>query len=199
MSLLTPESPLSPQSRYRKLLHLVGRHALCGHEIQDDAGIDLTGARSHWKPIEGSEAHRALHAAPAVDGTHGSTASQVSDDDTRLRDIGRDPREGLRDVFIGKTVKPVAPDSLIVQPAGYGVVIRDLVVVAVKGRVEAGDLGQRGKVGKQGANGRQIVRLMQRRKRRETLQTRYHAMVDQHGPVVIRTTVHDPVADCERT
>ena len=44
-------------------------------------------------------------------------------------------------------MKSVAPDSLVVQPAGYGVVVRDLVVAAVKGRVEAGDLRQRGKIG----------------------------------------------------
>ena len=95
-------------------------------------------------------------------------------------------------------MKSVAADSLLVQPAGYGVVVRDLVVVAVKGRVEAGDLGQRGKFGKQGADRRQIVRLMQRRKCRETLQTRDHAMVDQHGAIVIGTAMHDPMADGER-
>ena len=95
-------------------------------------------------------------------------------------------------------MKSVAADSLVVQPARYGVVVRDLVVVAVKGRVEAGDLRQRGKIGEQGADRRQIVGLMQRRECREPLQTRDHAMVDQHGPIIIRTAVHDPMADGER-
>ena len=70
----------------------------------------------------------------------------MRDDHPRLRDIGRDLRQGLCDVLIGKTVKSVAADSLVVQPAGYGVVIRDLIVVAVKGRIETGDLRQRGKI-----------------------------------------------------
>ena len=105
----------------------------------------------------------------------------MRDDDPALGDFGRNVRQGLRDVFIGKTVKSVTPDALLVQPAGYGVVVRDLVVVAVKGRVEAGDLRQRGKIGEQRADRRQIVGLMQRRKRREPLQTRDHTMVDQHG------------------
>ena len=70
----------------------------------------------------------------------------MRDDDPSLRNIGRDLRQGLRDVFIGKTVKSIAPDSLVVQPAGYGIVVRDRVVTAVKGRVEAGDLGQSGKI-----------------------------------------------------
>ena len=46
-------------------------------------------------------------------------------------------------------MKSVTANSLVVQPAGYGVVIRDLVVVAVKGRIEAGDLRQSGKIGEQ--------------------------------------------------
>ena len=95
-------------------------------------------------------------------------------------------------------MKSVTPDPLIVQPAGYGVVVRDFVVVAVKGRVEAGDLRQSGKIGEQRADRRQIVGLMQRRKRREPLQTRDHAMVDQHGPIIIGTAMHDPMADGER-
>ena len=40
--------------------------------------------------------------------------------------------------------------------------------------------------------------LVQRRKRRKPLQTRDHAMVDQHGAIIIRTAVHDPMADGER-
>src|SRR5258708_33571674 len=102
----------------------------------------------------------------------------MRNDDTCLRNIGRGLWQGLRDVFIGKPVKSIPPDTLIVQSAGYGVVVRDRVVIAVKGRVEAGDLGQSGKIAEQGADRRQIVGLMQRRERRETLQTRNHAMVD---------------------
>ena len=104
----------------------------------------------------------------------------------------------LCDIFIGKTVKSVTPDSLVVQLAGYGVVVRDLVVVAVKRRVEAGDLRQSRKIGKQRPDRRQIVGLMQRRKRREPLQTRDHAMVDQHGAIIVGTAMDDPMADGER-
>ena len=39
---------------------------------------------------------------------------------------------------------------------------------------------------------------MQRRKCREPLQTRDHPMVDQHGPIVIRTAMDDAMADSER-
>ena len=155
--------------------------------------------RSHRKSIECGKTHRALDAASAVYGAHRGAAPQMRDDDPSVRDFGRDVRQGLRDIFIGETVKSVAPDPFIVQPTGYGVVVRDLVMVAVKGRIEAGDLRQCGKIGKQGADRRQIMRLMQRRQRREALQTRDYAMVDQHGPIIIRTAMHDPMADGKRT
>ena len=95
-------------------------------------------------------------------------------------------------------MKSITPDPFIVQAEGYGVVVRDLVVIAVKGRVEAGDLRQCGKSGKQSADWRQIMRLMQGRERSEMLQTRDHAMIDQHGPVVIGTAMHDAMADGQR-
>ena len=95
-------------------------------------------------------------------------------------------------------MKSVAADSLGMQPARYGVMVCNCVVVAVKGGVEAGDLRQSGKFGEQRPDRRQIVRLMQRCQRREPLQARDHAMVDQYGPIIIRTAVNDPMADGER-
>ena len=77
--------------------------------------------------------------------------------------------------------------------------IRDLVMIAMEGRIETGNLGQRGKLVEQRADRREIMRLMEWRQRGETLQARDDAMVDQYGPVVIRTAVHDTMADGKRT
>ena len=82
-------------------------------------------------------------------------------------------------------MKTIAPDPLLVKVTGDGVVVRDLVVVAMKGGIEAGDLRKRGKIGEQRADRRQIVGLMQRCKSREPLQVRNRAMVDQHRTIVI--------------
>jgi hypothetical protein len=95
-------------------------------------------------------------------------------------------------------VESVAADSLFMQPAGYGVVIRDLVMVSVKGRVEASDLGQSRKFDEQGSDRRQIVRLMQRCKCRETLQPGDYPMVDQHGAIIVGTAMNDAMAHRER-
>ena len=71
----------------------------------------------------------------------------MRDDNPGTRNSGRDLWQGFRDIFIGETVKSVTPDPFIMQAEGCGVVVRDLVVVAVKGRVEACNLRQCGKSG----------------------------------------------------
>ena|ERR1700686_3166771 len=96
-------------------------------------------------------------------------------------------------------MKSVTPDPLIVKLARNGVVVSDLVVVAMKGGVEAGDLRQSREIGEQRTNRRQVVGLMQRRERGKPLQTCDHTMVDHHGTIVIGTTMDDPMADGEWT
>ena len=76
----------------------------------------------------------------------------MGDDDTRLRDFGRDVWQRLRDVFIGETMESIPPNSFLVQPQGNGIMIGNLVMSPVKGGVEASDLRQRRKIGKQRAD-----------------------------------------------
>lgn len=94
-------------------------------------------------------------------------------------------------------MEPITPYALVVEPAGYGVMIRHFVMIAMKCSVEACDLRQRRKFGKKRTDRRQIVGLMKRRKRRKPLQTRNYAVVNHHGSVVIRTAMDDPMSDSE--
>ena len=93
----------------------------------------------------------------------------------------------------------VTPYALIVQPAGYGVMISQLIMVAVKRSIEACDLGQRGEFGQKRTDRRQVVGLMKWRKRREPLQTCNHTMVNQYGAIIVGTTMDDPMPDSEWT
>src|SRR3979411_1258125 len=94
-----------------------------------------------------------------MNGAHRSAASQMGDTDTSLADFGRGPQQTLRNIFVGKSVETIAPDSLIVEPARYGIIIRDVVMGPVKRGIEASDLGQRWKIGQNRADRREIVRL----------------------------------------
>ncbi len=104
----------------------------------------------------------------------------MGDDHSAARNFRCDLRQALSNVLVGKAVKSVAPDAIVMELVRDRVVVRDLVVVAVKGRIEAGDLRQSRKIGQQRPDRRQIVGLMQRCQRNVTFQTRHDRMVDQH-------------------
>ena len=92
-------------------------------------------------------------------------------------------------------MKAVATHALCVEPLRNRIVVGDRAVAAVKGGVEAGDLGQPWKTGEKRTNRRKIVRLVKRRQRHIALELREHLVVDEHGPVVVRAAVHDPMSD----
>src|SRR5262245_50040641 len=68
-------------------------------------------------------------------------------------------------------------------------------MAAVKGGIEAGDLQELRLPRPDRADRGEIVRLVQRRERREGLETLQHRLGDDGRRAVIRTAMHDPVAD----
>jgi hypothetical protein len=122
----------------------------------------------------------------------------MSDDDAAFGDFRGNTRQSFGDILVGKSVKAVTPNPLLVETAGYRVVIGQIAVVAMKGGIEAGDLRQSRKVSEKGTDRGQIMRLMKWSKRCEPLQSRDHAMIDQYGSVIVRPTVDNPVPDSQR-
>ena len=72
---------LEPAVVIEQMLDLLGAHALLGEEIEHDAGVELTGTRSHRQTVERGEAHGALDALAGVDRAHGRAAAKMGDDD----------------------------------------------------------------------------------------------------------------------
>jgi len=70
----------------------------------------------------------------------------MSNDDTAIRNLGHEGGERLGNVFIREPMEPVAPNALLVELIGYRVAVRDVVMAAMKGRVEAGNLRSSGKL-----------------------------------------------------
>jgi hypothetical protein len=81
-------------------------------------------------------------------------------------------------------VEPVAPNALLVELIGYRVAVRDVVMAAMKGRIEAGNLRDLWQARKNRFDRREIMRLVQRCERNQALQPRNHAVVDKNGPVI---------------
>ena len=162
--------PLEPAVVIEQMLDLVGAHALLGQEIEHDAGVELARARSHRQAVERGEAHGAFDALAGVDGAHGGAAAEMGDDHAALRNVGRQLRQPARDVFVGQPVKAVAADAFLVEALGQRVAVGNFGMAAMKCRVEAGDLRKLRLSLQQSADGAEIVRLMERRERREGLQ-----------------------------
>ena len=76
--------------------------------------------------------------------------------------------------------------------------VGEVVVIAVKRGVEAGDLRKAGEIRQQRSNRRQIVRLMQWCERRITLEPAHHIVVDQNRAVIVGAAMYHAVADRER-
>jgi hypothetical protein len=57
-------------------------------------------------------------------------------------------------------VEPVAPNALLVELIGYRVAVRDVVMAAMKGRIEAGNLRELWKARKNRFDRREIMRLV---------------------------------------
>ena len=68
----------------------------------------------------------------------------------------------------------------------------------MKGGVETGDLSERGAQLAQRLDGRQIVRLVQRRERRERFEPGQCVRIDDDRCVVMLAAMHDPVAGADQ-
>ena len=105
---------------------------------------------------------------------------------------GATSRQALRDIFVGKAVEAVTPDALGMKLVRDRVVIGQRIVIAVKGRIETGDLRQCRKIVQQRSDRREVMRLVQRRQRSVSLQPRHHGVIDQNRPV------HNPARHARR-
>jgi hypothetical protein len=119
----------------------------------------------------------------------------MSNDDAATCNLGHERGESFGNVFIREPVEPVAPNALLIELIGYRVAVRDVVMAAMKGCIEAGNLRELWKARKSSFDRRETVRLVQRCERNQTLQSRDHAVVDKYGSVIVGTPMHHAVPD----
>ena len=84
----------------------------------------------------------------------------MADDDASCRMHGRHLPQPLADIFVGQSVKSVAPDALRIEFARQGIGVADPRMGAVKGGIEAGDLQRVGKGAMGRAHAGKIMRLV---------------------------------------
>ena len=92
-------------------------------------------------------------------------------------------------------MKSVAANALLVELLGKRVAVGDFGMAAMKGRVEAGDLRQLRLPLQQGADGAEIVRLMERRERREGLEPLENGIVDEDRGAIVGAAMNHAMTD----
>ena len=89
------------------------RHALLLYQVENDARIEVAAAAAHRQAIECGEAHGRCDAFAPVHRAHAGAAAEMGDDHATIGCCRtKDVRKDAGDVFIGKAMKPVAPDTL---------------------------------------------------------------------------------------
>src|SRR5262249_33749032 len=104
-----------------------------------------------------------------------------------------------RDVFVGEAVKAVTPDAGIVKLGGQGEPLRKVRRRSMKRGVEAGHLRKIGPTVEQQPDRGEIVRLMQRCERRESLELVGEVALDARGRGVRVAAVHHTMTDAEQS
>src|SRR4029077_9166173 len=82
-------------------------------------------------------------------------------DNAAIGDFGRALRQYRGDVFVGKTMKAVTPDTFLIERIGQSEGLLDLRRSAVKGGIEACHLRQFGIEAHRHLDGGEVVRLVQ--------------------------------------
>src|SRR5262245_533577 len=99
------------------------------------------------------------------------------------------------DILVREAMESVAAHAGLVQVGGYREALREVGVGRVKRRVETGDLRQTRPPFEQKRDWRQVVGLVQRRQRNESLQRLEDIAVDENRPRESGSAVHHPVSD----
>jgi hypothetical protein len=139
-------------------------------EMQDHAGIELSGAGAHRHAVERGEAHGGADRAPLPDRAERGAVAEMGDDDAALRERRVIGGELAGDVIVAQPVEAVAPHAFVVEAARQGEGVVDPWVAAVKGGVEAGHLHRLGEGRDGGAHPGEVVGLVQRRQRAERVE-----------------------------
>ena len=95
--------------------------------------------------------------------------AQMRDDDASRGDDGIELAQPMRHIFVGEPMKPVATQAALEVVARQPVAVVHEIMAAMKSRIKTGNLRNAGKAVARRAQTGDIMRLVQRRERRQSL------------------------------
>lgn len=177
----------------------LGVHPLVLQQIEDDARVERPCACPHRQSVHCGEAHRGGDAAPAIDRAHAGAIAEMGDYELPIAAIGRYFGQCRHDVFIGKAVKAVAPNTLCSELTGQCEFLRQRRLAAMECSVKAGDLRHLGSDSADCADGSDMVWLVQWGERYQGFERGDDFAVDQHRLRVNRPAMDDTMAHSVET
>ena len=136
-----------------------------------------------------------IDALAVAHGAQARATSQVRDNDAAVRDLGRDLRQGAGDVLVREAVKAVALHAGVAKFLRKRNEVGERGLRPVEAGVETGDLRDGGQALGYCFDGREIVRLMERRERNQTVQLFENLRCDQSRTAEARAAMHDAMSD----
>ena len=173
------------------------RHADVLLQPEDETGVDGARAGCHHQSLERREAHRRVDRHAPVDGRERCPGAEVAADGAELLDrASRELGDTPRDVPVREPVEPVAAEVPSLSPlGGQGIRVSSRGNARVERGVEAGDRRDPGQHPADELQCAERLRLVERCKVAERVQSPQHAVVDPHRPDELVAAVNDAVAD----
>src|ERR1700686_4045313 len=119
-----------------QVFKLVGVELLLAEKINDDAGVEVAGSRSHGNSASGRQAHGGVDRYSISQGTEARSIAQVREN----RSFGKVRAEMMDQGFVGNAVEAVATDAGVEVALRQGEMRCNFRNRLVKGVVEAGEM-----------------------------------------------------------
>jgi hypothetical protein len=119
----------------------------------------------------------------------------MRDNDTASCHVWRDLTQTFCDIFIGEAMKSVTADALRIQRFRDGISVSDFRVGSVKSGIETSDLRQIWVTLPSRADRRQIIGLMERGERSESLELVENDFVDESWFTIVQPSVYHTMPD----
>ena len=127
------------------------------------------------------------------------SACEMRDDDPLCIDVNILAAERIDDILVGEAMKAVTADALVTELTRQARQRCEVRHAMMKSGIEAGDLGQGWPGASDCGDSGQIMRLMQRSKRRELAQARLQRLRYKCGAITFRAAMDDAVPNGRQT
>ena len=177
-----------------QIFKLVGAELLIAHKVEEDARIEIAGARAHRNAAGGSEAHGGVDRYSVAKSAEAGSVAEMREDGS----FGKLRAEMMHQRLVGETVETIASNPCV------EIALRERQMRChfrhglVKSIVETGEVRRRRKDRLRGSDERQRLRDVQRREMCGGAELVQNLRGDELVRAEVRAAVHDAMSHSHR-